>query len=402
MLLMLAALATATLTGLGARQAPVPFDVLITGGRIVDGTGRAVVRRPTSRSPAIASRPIGQLAGQPARRTDRRHRACRRAGVHRHARAVGVQRPGRRPRRVEDHAGRHDRDHRRGRLDRAGQRPDDRPTRPAELRPLQGRAGLHDARRVLRRGSRRGAGRRSTSARSSGAGGVRDYVIGRTNVPATPADAGADEGARRRGDGRTARSGSARRCSTCPTGSPRPTSSSSWRRWPASYGGVYLTHQRSESGAIDESLDEVFAIAERANIPAEIWHLKTAYKANWGRMPEVLQRIEEARARGLDVTANQYPYTRASNDLDACLPLVGARGRQRPDDRAAQGSDAPRAHQARDGRPARHGLGEPVVRGRRRRRRHGGLRAEPRPAQVRGHDADAKSARRWARTRATR
>jgi N-acyl-D-amino-acid deacylase len=49
----------------------------------------------------------------------------------------------------------------------------------------------------------------------------------------------------------------------------------------------------------------VFAIAERAKIPAEIWHLKTAYKPNWGRMPEVLARIEAARARGLDITANQ-------------------------------------------------------------------------------------------------
>jgi N-acyl-D-amino-acid deacylase len=89
----------------------------------------------------------------------------------------------------------------------------------------------------------------------------------------------------------------------------------------ARYGGVYFTHQRSESGKIFESLDEVFAIAERAAIPAEIWHLKTAYKANWGKMPEVLQRIEGARARGLDVTANLYPYPRASNGLDACLPL---------------------------------------------------------------------------------
>ena len=69
------------------------------------------------------------------------------------------------------------------------------------------------------------------------------------------------------------------------------------------------------------SLDEVFTIAERAKIPAEVWHLKTAYKANWGRMPEVLQRFDEARARGLDVTANMYPYDRASNGLDACLPL---------------------------------------------------------------------------------
>src|SRR4051812_38458051 len=92
------------------------------------------------------------------------------------------------------------------------------------------------------------------------------------------------------------------------------------------YGGVYFTHQRSESARIFESLDEVFAIAERANIPAEIWHLKTAYKANFGRLPEVLRRIEAARARGLDVTANQYPYTRASNGLDSCLPLWAREG----------------------------------------------------------------------------
>ena len=87
------------------------------------------------------------------------------------------------------------------------------------------------------------------------------------------------------------------------------------------YGGIYISHQRSESGQIMSSLDEVFAVAERADIPAEVWHLKTAYKANWGRMPEVLKRFDEARARGLDVTANMYPYDRASNGLDACLPL---------------------------------------------------------------------------------
>ena len=87
------------------------------------------------------------------------------------------------------------------------------------------------------------------------------------------------------------------------------------------YGGIYISHQRSESGQIMSSLDEVFAIAERANISAEVWHLKTAYKANWGRMGEVLKRFADARARGLDVTANMYPYDRASNGLDACLPL---------------------------------------------------------------------------------
>jgi N-acyl-D-amino-acid deacylase len=86
------------------------------------------------------------------------------------------------------------------------------------------------------------------------------------------------------------------------------------------YGGIYATHQRSEANAIDSSLEEVFEIGRRARIPVEVWHLKTAYKKNWGRMPEVLKRIEAARARGLNVAANVYPYTAASTSLSACLP----------------------------------------------------------------------------------
>jgi N-acyl-D-amino-acid deacylase len=88
----------------------------------------------------------------------------------------------------------------------------------------------------------------------------------------------------------------------------------------ARYGGAYFTHQRSESARIDASLDEVFRIAEAAKIRTQIWHLKTAYGPNFGRMPDVLRKIEDARARGLDVAANQYPWNRASNGLDACLP----------------------------------------------------------------------------------
>jgi len=88
----------------------------------------------------------------------------------------------------------------------------------------------------------------------------------------------------------------------------------------ARYGGVYATHQRSEANALDSSLAEVFEIARRARIPTGIWHLKTAYKKNWGRMPEVLKRIEAARAEGLKITADVYPYTAASTSLNACLP----------------------------------------------------------------------------------
>ncbi|HYX27185.1 MAG TPA: amidohydrolase family protein, partial [Pyrinomonadaceae bacterium] len=86
------------------------------------------------------------------------------------------------------------------------------------------------------------------------------------------------------------------------------------------YGGIYITHQRSEANAIDDSMKEVFEIARRANIPAEIWHFKTAYQKNWGRMPEMLRRIEAARKQGLKITADVYPYIAGSTSLSACLP----------------------------------------------------------------------------------
>ena len=153
-----------------------------------------------------------------------------------------------------------------------------------------------------------------------GAGGVREMVIGRENRPATPAELERMRqivaGAMR--DGALGLSSSLQ---YVPDRFASTDELVELARVAASHGGIYLTHQRSESNAIDSSLDEVFAIAERAAIPTEIWHLKVAYRANWGRMPAVLERLEAARAKGLDVTANIYPYTRASNSLDACLPL---------------------------------------------------------------------------------
>ncbi|MEZ0314633.1 MAG: amidohydrolase family protein [Myxococcota bacterium] len=86
------------------------------------------------------------------------------------------------------------------------------------------------------------------------------------------------------------------------------------------YNGVYFTHQRSEADRIFESLDEVVAIAKGANISTTIWHLKTAYPPNWGKMPEVLRRLAAARAAGVDVAASAYPYARSSNRIAACLP----------------------------------------------------------------------------------
>jgi dihydroorotase/N-acyl-D-amino-acid deacylase len=158
-----------------------------------------------------------------------------------------------------------------------------------------------------------------------GAGSIRNYVVGKDDRPATPAEL-----ERMKQLVAEAMQDGALGLSTSLQYVPDRFASTDeiveLAKVAARYGGVYFTHQRSESARIFESLDEVFAIAERAAIPAEIWHLKTAYKANFGKMPDVLKRIEAARARGLDVTANQYPYTRASNGLDSCLPLWAREG----------------------------------------------------------------------------
>ena len=153
-----------------------------------------------------------------------------------------------------------------------------------------------------------------------GAGGIRNYVIGENDRAATPAEL--DE--MKRLVEQAMEQGALGLSSSLQYMPDRFATTDELvelAKVAAQFGGIYITHQRSESGKIFESLDEIFAIADRAKIPAEIFHLKTAYKANWGKMAEVLKRIHDARDRGLDVTADQYPYIRASNGLDACLPL---------------------------------------------------------------------------------
>ena len=88
----------------------------------------------------------------------------------------------------------------------------------------------------------------------------------------------------------------------------------------ARFGGIYATHMRSEGDAIIAALDEAFRIGREAHIPVEIWHLKAAGKANWGRMPEIVRHIENARASGVDVAANTYAYTAWFNTFSAFIP----------------------------------------------------------------------------------
>jgi N-acyl-D-amino-acid deacylase len=88
----------------------------------------------------------------------------------------------------------------------------------------------------------------------------------------------------------------------------------------AKLGGVYATHLRSESDEILAALDEAIRIGREAAIPVEIWHLKTAGKSNWGRMPEVVARIDSARKAGVDIAADTYAYPAWFNSLSSFVP----------------------------------------------------------------------------------
>lgn len=88
----------------------------------------------------------------------------------------------------------------------------------------------------------------------------------------------------------------------------------------APFGGVYISHIRSEGDRLLEAIDEAIQIGEQASVPVEIYHLKAVSRQNWPKMPLAIQKIDAARARGVDVQANMYPYVASGTGLTACLP----------------------------------------------------------------------------------
>ena len=94
----------------------------------------------------------------------------------------------------------------------------------------------------------------------------------------------------------------------------------------ARYGGIYVTHMRSEGNRLLEAIDESVEIGRRASVPVEIYHLKATGKHNWSKMAEAIARIEAARATGVDVTADMYPYAASGTGLDSVLPPWVAEG----------------------------------------------------------------------------
>jgi len=86
------------------------------------------------------------------------------------------------------------------------------------------------------------------------------------------------------------------------------------------YGGMYITHMRSESDKIYKALDEVFTISREAKVPAEIYHLKINNTWNWNKVDTVLAKIDSAQRAGLKITANMYTYNASGTSLTARLP----------------------------------------------------------------------------------
>jgi dihydroorotase/N-acyl-D-amino-acid deacylase len=85
-------------------------------------------------------------------------------------------------------------------------------------------------------------------------------------------------------------------------------------------GGIYASHIRDEGDGVLPALDEAIQIGREGHLPVEIWHLKAAGKANWGRLPEIVARIERARKSGVDIGADTYAYTASFNTFSAIIP----------------------------------------------------------------------------------
>ena len=169
----------------------------------------------------------------------------------------------------------------------------------------------------------------------------------------------------------------------------------------AKLGGIYASHIRDEGNGIDAALDEAFRIGREAKIPVEIWHLKAAGKSNWGRMPEIVARIDAARKSGVDVAADTYAYTAGVQFLFGDHSAVGARWRRQEADRAAEGSGHARAHPQGNGNAVRR-LEQRVAAGDRAGVIPDRRGAESEAAAAPGQDASPRSPNSGTRIRSTR
>ncbi len=113
------------------------------------------------------------------------------------------------------------------------------------------------------------------------------------------------------------------------------------------HGGLFSSHIRNEGVEVFDAVKEAIAVGRRAGIPVDIIHLKIADQSLWGRMREIIALIDQARAEGVNVQANVYPYTRGNNDLVSIIPPWAHDGGREPLLSPAQRRDSARPAETR-------------------------------------------------------
>jgi N-acyl-D-amino-acid deacylase len=279
-------------------QGPQSYDLIIRGGRIVDGAGNGWFRADVAlQGDTIAA--IGRLDGATARRVIEARGAVVAPGfidAHSHARRTIFEET-----KAENYI-------RQG-VTTAIEGPDG--SSPLPLKPFFER--LAQARIAINMGS------------LVGQGSIREHVIGLVNRRATP-----EEMEKMKGMVRQAMEDGALGLSTglfYVPGNYTPTEEVvELARVAGGMGGIYTSHMRDEAAGALKSVEETIAIGERGGLPAQVTHHKIIGKGNWGRSVDTLRLIAEARARGVDVTIDQYPYTASSTGIAALLPQWSQEG----------------------------------------------------------------------------
>ena len=127
-------------------------------------------------------------------------------------------------------------------------------------------------------------------------------------------------------------------------------------------GGIHTSHMRDEAANVLDSVRETIRIGEEGGLPTQITHHKIIGRANWGRSVETIRLVEEARARGVDVTIDQYPYTASSTGTAAMFPRWSLESGQTAPDRAAERARAACPHRSRDRRTDSKTTGAAAIR----------------------------------------
>lgn len=290
-----------TLTPFSPSAQTQPYDVIIRGGRIVDGTGAAWFRADVAlREGTIAA--IGKLDGVTARRVIEANDQVVAPGfidIHSHARRTIFEET-----KAENYI-------RQG-VTSAIEGPDG--SSPLPLKPFFDR--LTQARIAINMGA------------LVGQGSIRESVIGLVNRRATP-----EEIEKMKALVKEAMEQGALGLSTglfYVPGNYTPTEEViELAKVAGRMGGIHTSHMRDEASGVLKSVEETITIGERGGLPTQVTHHKIVGKGNWGRSVDTLRLVAEARARGVDVTIDQYPYTASSTGLVALLPQWAQEGGQR-------------------------------------------------------------------------